>query len=517
MNATTLFRYNFRVLMFSNWWLLVFPIAATQLTVFWNILTQPFSPMLPAKSVELISPLLAAFLSAHLLAAEYRSRIGAILASKPISLGKLVLLRLLVVLALVWALAALSLGAYYSGMQPYDVVPPALAGMVSTLFLALFALTFATLFRNPLAGFGVAALYWALDLPAGPAIHPYLSLRSLSSNFSAAADPAGLEHTLAEHWWVGKIVLLVAAAALYLGHGRLLFTLGAPLTSRHRRRAVAWAAAALAVYLISGAAIKVVYGYTHRGQLFPDDAAWFRTQFAPFGPLPVAALFGPAFKGYLGEFTDAWRAQPEESERWGDTVKHRRDLHRIVEEMPRSLWAPGAAELLARLEARQQTTVEGQAAYYTRIVREYGDTPYVAFALREMARVYAAGNREAEARAAYEKLLADRPGSAYETEALRYLMESDRGRGDLSGAARWAERWIGSAPLQEKFSAYVALAEIRRAQGKSAESKRAAQQAIDAVRDFRGALARRTLTLSGAQRVKWEREAEKAEAKARQF
>ena len=85
-----LLRYNFRVLMFRNWWLLVFPIAASQLVVFWNLITLRFEESLPAYSMEMVSPLLAAFLCAHVLSAEYRSGVGAILASKPVDIGKVV-------------------------------------------------------------------------------------------------------------------------------------------------------------------------------------------------------------------------------------------------------------------------------------------------------------------------------------------------------------------------------------------------------------------------------------------
>src|SRR2546421_286669 len=100
MVSTALFRYNFRVLLFRNWWLLVFPIAASQFTVFWNIITHRTSSAVPAQTLEMVSSLLAAFLSAHLLSAEYQSRIGALLASKPLNIGRVVLMRLVVVIVL---------------------------------------------------------------------------------------------------------------------------------------------------------------------------------------------------------------------------------------------------------------------------------------------------------------------------------------------------------------------------------------------------------------------------------
>src|SRR5579871_3161591 len=137
---------------------MVFPLAISQLTVFWFVLTRKFTPDLPARSVEMVTPLLAAFLGAHLLSAEYRSRIGAVLASRPVNIGRIVVMRLLVMLALVWVLALISLGAFYAGLKPYDLAPDILACIPSTLFLTMLALTFATLYRHPLVGFGVAAL-----------------------------------------------------------------------------------------------------------------------------------------------------------------------------------------------------------------------------------------------------------------------------------------------------------------------------------------------------------------------
>ena len=124
MASSSLVRYNFRVVIFSNWWLLVFPLAGSQFTVFWNLTTQRPSPTLPTMSVELVFPLLGAFLSAHVLSPEYQSRIGAILASKPVNLQRVVLMRLVVVLALVFGLAAISLSRTISAWAPIRLARP---------------------------------------------------------------------------------------------------------------------------------------------------------------------------------------------------------------------------------------------------------------------------------------------------------------------------------------------------------------------------------------------------------
>ena len=519
MLSRTLLRYNFRVLMFHNWWLLVIPLAVSQLTVFWTITTQPFTPALPANTVELISPLLAAFLCAHLLAAEYRSGIGAVLASKPIDIGKVVLLRLVIAIGLVWALGWLSLLAFSFGMKPYPLLEPGMAFMVSSLFLGLFALTFATLFRHPLAGFGVAALYWALDLPPGQPMNPFLSLKSLSS--SIPVSTVFVEQPLTDHWWIAKTLLLVAALALYFGQKRLLFTLGSPLTGRRRRSTLAGAVGVFVFYIAAGASAKVIYGYTHRGQLLPNDAGWFRRQFAPYAPLPAASLFGSNFQRYLGDIPNSWRViQEGEADTLGDTAQHRRDLSRVLDTAPNSIWAASSAELLARLQTRAELPPEEKAAHYRVLADHYGNSPYTAFALQQIAHIYAdaiPNNAafEPKAQAAYLDLQSRFPGSAYSVEALRFLAENDWNHENYPAATLHAKQWIEAAPVSEKFRAWLLLAEIKEKEGNAPEAKQAAQQTLEAVQRFRTALRSGNVGLSETRKLRADSEASAAEARAK--
>lgn len=492
MSRTALIRYNFRVLMFNNWWLLVIPIAASQLTVFWTATTQQqFHPDLPATVVELVSPLLAAFLCAHLLSAEYRSGIGAVLASKPIDISKVVLWRLLIALGLVWLLGALSLAAFYFGMEPYPFTPPLLAMMSSSLFLALLALTFATLFRHPLTGFGVATLYWAMDLPTGPPLNPYLSLKSLSSSYLLPGTPPG--QPLTDYWWVAKIILVVTAITLYLLHKNLLFTLGSPLTLRKRRRTVAWIVGMLSFYIVTGATVKVIFGYTHRGTLFPDDASWFRKQFAPFGPVPVSALFGANFRGYVGSIPNAWRIQQEgESDTLGDNQQHRKDLEAIITNTPNSLWAPSAADMLARFRGRGKDAPDSRVETYRLLIQRYPDSPYLAHALQQIGHIYSEATNydsgfDVKARTAYEELLKRFPSGDYAHEALRYLAESDKRNGDSLSAHRHGQQWVDAAPVYIKFYAWAFLADLWHDENNEVETKRAVVSTRQAIKEFRKA------------------------------
>ena len=292
------------------------------------------------------------------------------------------------------------------------------------------ALTFATIFRNSLVGFGLASLYWLLDLPPGAPLNHFMSLQSLTSHYAVFSDPS--KRLMTESWPISKYVLLGGAVLLYLYHSRLVFQLGTPQTNRRRRLAIVVYGAVLVFYVVSGAIQKVNFGYENRGRLAgmsedgksasnDSDLVWFRYQFAPYGPLPVSSLFGSAFPMYLGEFGNPWRAAEEETDRMGDTVKHRRDLKTILDKMPKSPWAPSAADAYARTEVRRRTVLQDQVALFRGVVDRYPSSPYVEYALRAMALRYSDAGKKAEARATYEELLKRVPESQYKREAERFI------------------------------------------------------------------------------------------------
>jgi ABC-type transport system involved in multi-copper enzyme maturation permease subunit len=501
MNQTTLLRYNFRVLMLNNWLLLAFPIAVSQLTVFWVGISRKYSEDIPAATVEMVTPILAAFLGAHLLSAEYRSRVGAILASRPVNIGRIVLMRLVVMLALVWSLALLSLFAYQLFWQtPYDFGLPLLACIPSTLFLTMAALTFATMFRNPLAGFGVAALYWALDLVPGAPIQPYLSLKSLSSYY--AVHHNYLLQTFLINWWIAKLLLLVGALALYLFHNRQVMSIGSQLTFRLRRRAAAAAVGVLSLYLISGAILKVAYGYEHRSELPRSDLAWFRYQMSSFGPIPMTSLFGSAFKGYIGDIGNPWSMSgQDESGLIGPGEAHIRAMHRVLETSPNSIWAPSVDFGLAQIEIQGESNPDTIAARFRETINRYPTSPYNQDALRQIAVAYVDAKRLTEGRATYEELLQKYPDSRFRSGAYRFLFETERAAQHLPDALLWAQKWSAAAPVQERFEAYADVMELCKMSGDLQGAKRAAAETISAVEAFNHAFDEGSLTLTPAQTI----------------
>lgn len=479
-----LLRYNFRVVIFRNWWILVFPIAAGQLVVFWNLITLRFNEHLPAHVVETTPPLLAAFLSAHLMTAEYRSGIGAILASKPVDIAKVVLMRLVVVMALVWALAALSLVAFYYGWEPYPMAPAFLACIPSTIFMGLLALTFATLFRNAWAGFAVAAAWWAMDLAPGVAIQPFLSLQTVSD--SMVSEAVHRTTVFTRYPWQPKLILLLLAVGLYVYHRRLIFTLGSQASARQRRRAIAAAVAIPVLYAVSGAVLKVGYLYANRGNLHPDDTAWIRQQLGPFGPVPIRWLFGPAFAAYVGEIPNTWRlAAGEDADVYGDTARHRHEVERLLRARTRSLWGSNIAELHTRLAGQSAQTPEERIALFSSAVAAYPNGPHAPGILVRMAREHLELGDGASAAAACERAIEARPNRRVASDALRLLTQVHRDDGDLSAAAETAQRWAAVADTRQRFRALGTRFEILVAMGREAEAREAAQATLDAIAAFR--------------------------------
>jgi len=510
-----LIRYNFRILAFQNGWLLAVVLAASQLSVFWVGTTQQFTPPLPASVVEGVSPLLGAFLAAHLLAAEYRSAVGAVLACKPVDIRKVVLVRLSLVLLLVFALAGLSLLAFTLSMKPFPLAAPLIACAVSTSFLSLLALTFATLLRHPLAGFGIAALWWLCDLPPGPPMNPFLSLRSLTASF----HPPGLDvaQPLTDPWWIAKVVLVVGAAVLYLLHNRFLFLLGTPMTARRTRRTLAAAAGMLFLYLASGAAVKVGYGYTHRNTLFPSDLAWFRRQFGPYGLLPVARCFGTDFTKYLGDIPNSWRIQQDgEADLTGDTQRHRRELRMVFEATPRSPWAASAAYQTALWEAKPPKSAAERAGYWQVLVDRYPESPYAADALARVADSWAEDPEgEEKALAAWRRMIDRFPTSVHVSSAWRYLAEADRREGKMADAEKSAQEWVRTAPVHERFLAWMLLSELQAARDDERHAEESRQAVLASIVAFRKATYERTLTISEPKRVRVEADVRALEAKLR--
>jgi hypothetical protein len=385
-----LWRYNYKVLFGTGYWILFLPVAASQVVTLWMMaLSGEFSQEAGNRIAEMMTPILGAFLVAHSLAPEYRSGIGAVLASKPVSLHRVVTMRVGLAMLLAIGLTLVTMVVCSVGLKPIDIVRPMLASLPSLFFLSLVALTLATLFRNSLAGFAAAAGLWALDMVVGYDVHPLLSLQGYHA--IEEQDP------LAGLWVAGKITLLVVAVALLFLHRRLIPRICRPPERQDIVRITAVVASVLLAYCLSGAAVMVGFAYQNRAHLDRGDVVWLQRQLRNYGPVPVALFFGPAFGAYVAQAPVNAAEVPAVATSTGSDLTVPTPsgtgrsasirvvaLEKALTRWPRSMWADGIAFALA--EEQDKLDPQAAAPRYRLVAERFPTSPFAPKALARIIR-----------------------------------------------------------------------------------------------------------------------------------
>lgn len=457
-----LWRYNYRILIGTGYWIVVLPVAASQVVTLWMMaLSSDFSQAAAIHIAEMMTPILGAFFVAHSLAPEYRGGVGAVLACKPVSLHRVVTMRAGLAMLAALLLSAVTLGVCSVGLKPIDVPGPLLGALPSLWFLSMVALTFATLFRNSLAGFGTAAALWAVDLSLGYSVNPLFSLQGLTASEGKEA--------LGFLWPASKALLSITGFALLLTHGRLLRRLYQMSDRSNITRVVATTSALLFAYCASGAVSVVGYAWFARGRLPVRDVIWLKRQLKAYGPVPVAQLFGPAFAAYV--------AEPPSLEGARAVTWRRTHLERALERWPQSIWADGIAYSLGREHEGQ----DGPAAVkaYLRVADAYGSSPFAPRALAQIVRMGADVPVETRLRAA-RRIVAEYPRQSEVDTAASYLQEhfpAHVSPDEMSTAAIAAAE--SGSPFRRPLWLMIA-ADIRMGQRDTAAARDLATRARDA-------------------------------------
>lgn len=434
-NLRRLWRYNLRIVLGQTYWLLVIPIAVSQLVLFWHMaMAVTFKPVTAARTAELLAPALGAFLCAYVLGPEYQLT-GEITFCKPFAVHRLLLLRLFSVWLFVGLLLATMFAGYYFGLGPFPVGITILAAVPSVLFLSLLSLTVATLFRSPGAGLAVAGAYWALDLLGGAGFHPLLTLHGWAERLA--------DKNFSEWWKTSKLCLLGLSLLLYFINGRLMTR---PQVPRRRWRTAAktiGATLVLGLYLYTGAAYKIVVGLREE-QTNPLQAwLWYRTQFSMYGPLPVPYLFGPAFGHYIGERPSLSAVLSGTTLSILRTPAAASHLALVAERYPHSLWADNALFELGRCYEYQVDTVTppeetGALDIYRRLASNYPDSPFSPLALERFARLAAQKGRWKEVEWAHKLFQTHYSSHPEAWTAAELLVNEYRRRGEKK--PKWHQR-----------------------------------------------------------------------------
>ena len=512
-----LWAYNLRILLGNSYWLIVTPVAAAQLVLFWNMATSSlFSAVRAAQTMEELAPILGAFLCAHVLAPE-QAGVRELVFARPVSLEKILLVRLGVMLAFVLAVLAPALVLYQLGIKAFPLGLTVAAGLPSLLFLSLLAMAVATSTRHPLLGLGVAAAYWVLDLAAGTYLNPVLTLHGFSDHLA--------EQPMSDQWVAGKLLLVGLAGLLYVWNRRVLRR---PPGPRRWVTAAGVGAAALALTLLyfgSGAAYKITYGMRHERELGTRAYLWYRQQFQGYGPLPVARLFGPAFALY------ASGSAPTVSTSWVGTpfatAGEMGSLRQLVARYPRSIWADNAAFELARGVGREPGAQVWAVSVYgmdpqaggTEVVTEdcegaieafqgfadsYPDSPFAPIALGQQAALAASLLDFEAAMGSYERLIREHPGARESREAGLALCAVYLKQGRWKEALHAADAAAEAAPWELRPEALLAAARAaeRGGDGKGARVRyEQAHAAAQETRSIAMQARRRRAEIAGGQIV----------------
>ncbi len=501
-----LWAYNVRILVGNTYWLIATPIAATQLVLFWNMATATlFSPTRAAQTIELLAPILGAFLCAHALAPE-QDGVGELVFVRPISIEKVLLLRLAVIFAFVLVVLIPAFVIYQVGIDDFPLALTVAAAAPSVLFLSLLAMALASATRHPLIGFGGAGIFWVLDVAVGSYFNPLVCLHGFAGNLAG--------RPMAEQWMIGKLVLLVLAVLLYLWNRSLLGRPAAPRRWVGVVRRGLLICLLLLSYVATGAAYKVAYGIRHERDSGYRTRLWYQQQFRGYGPLPVAWMFGPAFPLYVQ--AELGRGLPVggtgSGSLWTRLDATRMEL--LLERYPDSIWADNAQFELATywrrrravqtwevvsyragagrpVRTRMAENVERGADEFQRLVDRYPDSPFAPLALSERAHIGLSLLDFGMAIAAYERLVTEysRVPEAYRAGTALSAMYSREQR--YEEALRAADVAAEAAPWHLRAEPLLAAAQSAMQLGSKELSlrlyERARAAAVDAVeRAIRG-------------------------------
>ena len=496
-NARTLFRYNSRILLANSYWLLIIPLVASQVVIFWHMaIATLVTAATVAKTCELVIPLLAAFLCAHIVAPEHRSHVDEITFVRPVPFTRTIALRAVALYAIVVLLAIVMLYVYQKGLKvEFELGTVLLAGLPSMLFLSMLSLAFASSWRSPAVGIGAALLYWLADGWKGSVFNPFFSLYGYATSLANADQDTEPQMS----WLVSKLVLLTVCAALVMITARGLRRPAAPKRWRAGLRLGAGVLVVAVAYLVSGA-----FWQFHQARLAAADdprhaRVVYQDAFADYGIIPVAYLFGADFASYVGYpdiapkgVPDVFRLQQKGIDR----------LRVLLVKWPDSRWADSASyEIIKTTSVTDDAdnVVPEKCAVLLGMCREFAQThstsplaPFVAARVVSTARL--AGDEETMLQA-YDRIMKVHGGSEAAYEAAEQLKAYYIQLGDIPRAIEAARRSAEAAPAESKPEALLAFARFLAKQQRTQEARGIFGQVEAAVMEKLDALGLRVLTL----------------------
>jgi hypothetical protein len=484
-----LLRYNARIVVLNSYWLFVAPLVTSQLIIFWYMAMESLtkgSAVFVAQTTELIAPIFAAFLCAHVLAPEYRYRLDDLVFSRPVSFGRTVMARLLTMYLFLAVLIAVMLFVYRVGLKAdYSLQTVVLAGLPSVLFLSMLSLAVAGVWRSPVAGVGVAGTVWVADMLVGARANPLVNLHSYTAKLLA-------EDTTSAEWLVSKVVLVVTGVGLAVVASRAVGRPAGPIRWHTIGKLAAAAGVLLLCYVASGAAYKVyrLQAMEADPELLMDVRRAHQDAFMIYNRIPVAYLFGGAYASYIGYPVH----------RGGIFQELQKGRQRVVDQLssvvfghPDSPWADNAFFELIRtasavteegreLKGGQQGEVIDRTMaqqYCRQFLRDYPQSPFAPLVAEKLMAVAASLKDETTQREAFQVLVSSYADSPVTLNAARTLAMVYLGSGRTTEAVEVAESALqGMSAAGGRPESLLALGDLLRAQAHPESARLAYEQAL---------------------------------------
>jgi hypothetical protein len=167
-------------------------------------------------------PLIAAFFSAGVLDAELKRGAHELLRSKRTPLWKTVAYRLAVSVGLAVLIGVGVLGALHLGIKHLPLGMLLLAGLPTSITLAVLSLWTRVRFGNVFIGYVVAVAVWVgnvitslLVAGLGVQLNPLLNLSSYTDRLVATEAGALQTTPYVDWWWVSKVALLLVSGVVF--------------------------------------------------------------------------------------------------------------------------------------------------------------------------------------------------------------------------------------------------------------------------------------------------------------
>ena len=483
-NLRRLFGYNTRILLGNSYWLLIIPVVASQLIIFWHMATASMvKASTVANSFELVIPLLAAFLCAHVVAPEHQNRVDELTFVRPVPFVRTIALRILSMYLIVAVLATMMLFVYKNGLKTqFDPLTTVLAGIPSVLFMSLLALAFASAWRSAAVGIGITLVYWAADATWGAALNPLFTLHG----YSAALAATNGGPLTSSAWMVSKGVLL----ALTLVIGWFARTgLGRPAAPRRWRAVLRLAVGTVPLvvaYLVTGAYWQLSQARGAAEEQPHQARTIYRQAFAGFGAVPVPYLFGATFADYIGF--------PNQGGEDDLAIGSHRDaavarLLATAQRHPESPWADHAFYEVIRLGEATAPASEADdkgkrmtSQYCRTFLGEYPASVFAPDVASRMVKLGILTGDEDGMMWAYTRALTAYRGTDGAAEAAAAMQGYFMSLGDIARATEAARASADAAPVTAKPEALLRLGGFLAQHGQPDEARVALTQVDAAVR-----------------------------------